>query len=545
VRGDLTWRTIPRMIADSAERYAGLEALVEPGRRLTYRDLGAVVERTSRAAIASGVRRGDRVGIWAPNIGEWIFAALGVLGAGAAIVPLNTRYKGHEAAYILRKSRSSVLFTTTDFLDTDYVALLRGAAGDDDPAVPVSGLPELREVVVLSGPAPERTTAWDDYLGGADGVPSDHARQRLDELGPDDLSDILFTSGTTGRPKGAMLTHGQTLRVFADWTEIIGLREGDRYLIVNPFFHVFGYKAGFVSAFMRGATVIPQTVFDVPAVMACIQAERVTTFPGPPTLHQAILNHPDRGAYDLSTLRLCTTGAAEVPVEMIRRMREELSYETIVTGYGLTECTGTATMSRHDDDPETISRTSGRAIPDVEVRIVDDGMHELPRGTQGEIVVRGYNVMRGYYEDPEETATTVTADGWLHTGDLGVMDERGYVAITGRKKDMFIVGGFNAYPAEIEDVLLTHPSVAEAAVVGAPDERLGEVGMAFVIPRAGATVDAQELIAWARERLANYKVPRYVEVVDRLPTNAIGKVLKYELRDRARALRPDAGTGST
>jgi acyl-CoA synthetase (AMP-forming)/AMP-acid ligase II len=310
----------------------------------------------------------------------------------------------------------------------------------------------------------------------------------------------------------------------------VGLREGDRYLIVNPFFHTFGYKAGFIACLMRGATIIPHAVFDVPAVLQRITEERVSVLPGPPTLYQSILNVEDRG--DLSSLRLAVTGAAVVPVELIKRMRSELTFETILTAYGLTESTGVVTMCRPDDDAETIANTSGCAIPDIEVRIVDDDNNELTRGEAGEIVVRGYNVMQGYFEDPDATAETIDHDGWLHTGDIGVMDEHGYVRITDRKKDMFIVGGFNAYPAEIENELVTHPAVSQAAVVGMPDERLGEVGCAFVVPRSGESIDADELIAWSRERMANYKVPRRVEVVESLPLNASGKVLKYELRDR-------------
>jgi acyl-CoA synthetase (AMP-forming)/AMP-acid ligase II len=254
--------------------------------------------------------------------------------------------------------------------------------------------------------------------------------------------------------------------------------------------------------------------------------------PGPPTLYQSILNEPSRG--DLSSLRLAVTGAAPVPVELIKRMRTELTFSTILTAYGLTESTGVVTMCRPEDDAQTISNSSGRAIPDVEVRIVDDDNKEVSPGEPGEIVVRGYNVMLGYYEDPEATAETIDADGWLHTGDIGVMDDRGYVRITDRKKDMFIVGGFNAYPAEIENELLAHQAVAQAAVVGIPDERMGEVGCAFVVPRSGESIDAEELISWARDRMANYKVPRRVEVVESLPLNASGKVLKYELRDRVK-----------
>jgi acyl-CoA synthetase (AMP-forming)/AMP-acid ligase II len=348
-----------------------------------------------------------------------------------------------------------------------------------------------------------------------------------------DLSDIIFTSGTTGRPKGAMLTHAQTLRVFADWSSIVGLSEGDRYLIVNPFFHTFGYKAGILACLMRGATIIPQAVFDVPAVLQKVTAERVSMLPGPPTLFQAILNQPDRDSYDLSSLRLAVTGAAVVPVEMIRRMREELTFKTIITAYGLTESCGTVSACSQHDDPDTIANFSGRAIPDTELRIVDDNGVEMARGEAGEVVTRGYHVMRGYFEDTDETAKAIDADGWLHTGDIGIMDERGYIRITDRKKDMFIVGGFNAYPAEIEGILLRHPALAQVAVVGVPDERLGEVGAAFVVPRPGESVDPDDVISWSRQQMANYKVPRSVYCVDQLPLNAAGKVLKYELRKQA------------
>jgi acyl-CoA synthetase (AMP-forming)/AMP-acid ligase II len=334
-----------------------------------------------------------------------------------------------------------------------------------------------------------------------------------------------------------MLRHGASVRAYTAWSDVVGLRAGDRYLIVNPFFHAFGLKAGILASLLKGATIVPHPVFDVPSVMKRVDEERITMLPGPPAIYQTILDHPDLGSYDLSSLRLSVTGAAAVPVEMIRRMREELTFRTIVTGYGLTEATGIATMCRHDDDPEIISTTSGRAIPDVEVRVVDDDGGEVPRGQPGEVVVRGYNVMAGFFENPEATAEAVDADGWLHTGDIGTMDEAGNLRITDRKKDMFITGGFNAYPVEIEGMILRHPAVGQVAVVGVPDHRMGEVAKAFVVPRAGATVDADELIAWCRDEMANYKVPRSVEVLDALPLNASGKVLKYELVERGRALR--------
>jgi acyl-CoA synthetase (AMP-forming)/AMP-acid ligase II len=364
-------------------------------------------------------------------------------------------------------------------------------------------------------------------------VPAEAARRRAEAVTPDHLSDLGFTSGTTGNPKGVMTAHGQNLQVFDTWSRGVGLREGDRYLIVGPFFHTFGYKAGWLACLIRGAAAIPHQVFDAGKVMERVERERINVLPGAPTIYQSMLAHPDFGKYDLSSLRLAVTGAAPVPVELVKRMRSELGFESVITAYGLTESCGTVTMCLPDDDPETISRTAGRALPETEVRCVDTDGKEVPRGSEGEIWVRGYNVMRGYFDDPAETAKAVDAEGWLHTGDVGVMDERGYVRITDRTKDMFIVGGFNAYPAEIESLLLQNDALSLAAVVGVPDERMGEVGVAFVVTRPGVEVDADELVAWAKEHMANYKVPRRVFVVDELPLNASGKVLKYELRERA------------
>jgi acyl-CoA synthetase (AMP-forming)/AMP-acid ligase II len=433
------------------------------------------------------------------------------------LVTLNTRFTGHEAVDIIGRSRARFLLCENGFLGVDYARSLHATGVD---------LPHLDRTIVFRGDVTDGSVGWADFLAAADDAAP------LPDVGPDDLSDIMFTSGTTGRPKGVMSTHGQTLRAFTEWSSIVGLRHGDRYLIVNPFFHTFGYKAGIVACLVRGATMVPQATFDVPAVLRRVADERITMLPGPPTIFLSILDHPARDSFDLSSLRLAVTGAAAVPVAMIHRMRDELTFTTIITGYGLTESTGVISMCRPDDDPDTISSTSGRAITDVEVRVVDDDNAEVERGTPGEIICRGYNVMPGYFEDPAATAETVDADGWLHTGDIGVMDEAGYIAITDRKKDMFIVGGFNAYPAEIEAMLHEHDAVAQVAVVGVPDERMGEVGHAFVVVRdAVSTVGlAEDLLAWSRERMANYKVPRAIHFVDALPTNAAGKVLKFALR---------------
>jgi acyl-CoA synthetase (AMP-forming)/AMP-acid ligase II len=518
------FRTIPAMVAGQAETLSEVPAIVDGSTVLTFSELAERVDEAGRALLALGVDKGDRVAIWAPNMWEWIVCALAIHSTGAVMVPVNTRYKGIEAAYLLTKSRAKLLFTVTGFLDVDYVALLRGARAE---------LSDLENVVVMRGDAPEGTLDYASFLAHASNVSESALRERAATVEPDDLADILFTSGTTGKPKGAMCTHAQNLRVFDTWSSIVGLRGGDRYLIVLPFFHSFGYKAGWFSGLMRGATVFPEPVFDVDVVLRRVQDDAITMLPGPPALYQSLLLHPDRASYDISSLRLAVTGAAVIPVELIHRMKNELGFETVITAYGLTESCGVVTMCRLDDDAETIATTSGRAIPDVEVAIVDAEGNALPVGKTGEIVVRGYNVMKGYFDAPDETTEAIDEDGWLHTGDVGSLDERGNIKITDRLKDMFIVGGFNAYPAEIENVLLQMPGVGEVAVIGVPDDRLGEVGMAFVVPAPGSSLDPSEIIAWSRDNMANFKVPRRVEVLEALPRNATGKVMKFELRERA------------
>ncbi|MFJ7156267.1 FadD3 family acyl-CoA ligase [Streptomyces sp. NPDC101118] len=532
-RGDLRWVSIPGLVRDAAVRFADREAVADGRTRISYAELGERVERAAAACLASGVEPGDRVAVWAPNTLEWIVSALGAVSAGAVLVPLNTRFKGAEAAYVLERSRARLLFVTGTFLGTSYVASLRRAAAEGTGTGPLPGLPHLEDVVVLAEDAPPSFRTWKEFLADGDSVSAAAVRERAAAVRSDAPSDIIFTSGTTGRPKGAVITHAQSLRCYQVWSELAGLREGDRYLIVNPFFHTFGYKAGIIACLMRGATMVPQPVFNVDTVLANVAAERISVLPGPPTLHQSLLDHPARDHHDLSALRLVVTGAAVVPLQLVERLRAELRIATVLTAYGLSEASGIVTMCRQGDPAEVISATSGRAIPDTEVRVVSADGTPLAPDSPGEIRVRGHNVMGGYFEDPAGTARTVTPDGWLCTGDVGVLDADGNLRITDRIKDMFIVGGFNAYPAEIEQLLGLHPDIADVAVVGVPDARLGEVGKAYAVRRPGSTLTADDLIAWSRREMANYKVPRTVEFVAELPRNASGKVLKTELRTRA------------
>ncbi|MFC3448039.1 FadD3 family acyl-CoA ligase [Amycolatopsis speibonae] len=489
--------TIPAALDEAAERFAGREALVDGEVRLTYAELARRVRQAARFFEGH-----ERIAICSPNTWHWVVAGLGALHAGATLIPVNTRFTAGETIDVLERARVSALVITGTFLGTDRLADLGSSVPGTVLRIPVEGTEEPVEGV----------TEWD----ALDGLDSDFVSQ----VEPGDVSDILFTSGTTGRSKGAMSSHRQALSVAEAWADCGELTEEDRYLVINPFFHSFGYKAGIVAAVLRGATILPQRTFDVRETLRLIETERVTVLPGAPTIHQVLLDAPERANHDLSSLRLAVTGAATVPVTLVERMQTELSFETVLTAYGLTEAV-VATMSRPGDDAKLVANYTGRATAGFEVRL----------GEHDEVLLRGPNVMLGYLDDPEATAAAVDADGWLHTGDVGVLNELGYLKIVDRIKDMYVCGGFNVYPAEIEQVLSRLDGVAESAVVGVPDHRLGEVGKAFVRLRPGAELSTEDVLARCKAELANYKIPRFVDFVAELPRNLSGKVLKRVLRE--------------
>jgi HIP---CoA ligase len=479
------WQTIPEMVLSAADRFGAAEAVVDGPLRLSFTDVVDRIRCAAGAFADFGVKKGERVAIWAPNCAEWIIAAFGIMTAGGVLVPVNTRFKAEEAADVVARSGAKAVLVQKGFLGQDFTLAL------DVPTI------DLRSGFLDAG------SPFQCHVDGSD------------------VSDVIFTSGTTGRPKGAMMNHLQTLRAYEEWATLADLRQGDRYLMINPYFHTFGLKAGLVASFLRGATMLPVAVFDVELVVELIARERISMLPGPPTLYHSLLTVADKRG--LASLRAGVTGAADIPVELVRRIRDELPFQSLMTGYGLTEA-GNVTLSRPGDTPEDVATTAGLPCEDVEVRIADDG----------EVLVRGYNVMQGYLDGPLATAEAIDDGGWLHTGDLGHFNDDGRLLIVGRKKDMFIVGGFNAYPAEIEGFLLEHPAVAQAAVIGVPDDRLGQVGKAFLVLKGGQTggVTADDLITWSRGRMAGFKVPRYVEFLDELPLNATGKVMKDQLINR-------------
>ncbi|MFC5178676.1 FadD3 family acyl-CoA ligase [Nocardioides taihuensis] len=506
---------MPALLRAAAERFGDHPAYVDGRRTLSYAELHAQVRNAAETLVDLGLEPGDRVVVWGPNGIEWVVAALATTYGGGTLVPVNSRYTATEVADIVDRTRARVVFVDDGFL---------GRTQEDD-LVAASDLGSVRAVILFRT---HRTKArmTVDSIAQEWHPDVDRAEARADAVSPDDVADILFTSGTTGRSKGAMSAHRQTIGVARAWAELGGVRHDDRYLVVNPFFHSFGYKIGIVVGLLTGATLYPVPTFDVAETMRIVERERITVFPGAPTLFQSLLAAPDRAAHDLSSLRLAVTGAAVVPVVLIERMRapapEGLGIDQVVTAFGMTEAV-VATMCRPDDSAETVATTCGRAVPGMEARIAD------PRddGT-GELLLRGDWVMLGYLDDPEATAEAIDAEGWLHTGDVGRLDEHGNLTVTDRLKDMYISGGFNVYPAEVEQALARMEGVTDVAVVGVPDERLGEVGKAYVV----GDVDPEAVVAFARGRLANFKVPRYVESVDVLPRNLSGKVLKTRLRER-------------
>ena len=501
-------RTIPQVLDRIADQFSDHDALITDDRRLTFAELRTEVRRAAAAMIDLGVAAGDRVAIWSPNTWHWVVACLATHYAGGVVVPLNTRYTANEATDILARTGAPLLVAMGEFLGADKSTELdRGS------------LPALRHIVRV--PIDKDDGTWDEFV--APGTDLNAVDTRAAAVRPDDVSDILFTSGTTGRSKGALCAHRQSLDASAAWAECGQVTSADRYLCINPFFHNFGYKAGILACLQTGATLIPQLTFDPERAMQAVQEHRITVLPGPPTIYQTLLDHPKRGDYDLTSLRFAVTGAATIPVVLIERMQAELDIDIVLTAYGLTEASGFGTMCRADDDAVTVATTCGRPIADFELRI----------GDHDEVLLRGPNVMLGYLDDPKATAAAIDADGWLHTGDVGTVDNAGNLRITDRLKDMYICGGFNVYPAEVEQALARLDGVADSAVIGVPDERLGEVGKAFIVLRPGARLDEQTVIGYAREHLANFKTPRSVEFIDALPRNPGGKVVKPLLRKRA------------
>jgi fatty-acyl-CoA synthase len=509
---------LDRAVAQFGER----EALVScaQGRRYTYAELGTAVDELARALMAAGLAAGDRIGIWSPNCVEWTLVQYATAKLGAILVNVNPAYRTSEVEYALKQSGCRMLVAAPAFKTSDYRAMVAEVR---------ASLPELERVVFLDSPD------WDALVAGASEVSADELRARSAALAPDDPINIQYTSGTTGFPKGATLTHRNILNNGYFVGEGCRYTEEDRICIPVPFYHCFGMVMGNLGATTHGAAmVIPAPAFDPVATLKACAEERCTSLYGVPTMFIAQLDHPDFAQYDLSSLRTGIMAGSPCPVEVMKRVMERMHMSEVGICYGMTETSPVSTQTAHDDPVEKRVGSVGRVHPHVEVKIVEpEGGATVARGDPGELCTRGYSVMAGYWNDPERTAEAIDADGWMHTGDLATMDDEGYINIVGRSKDMVIRGGENVYPREVEEFLYEHPGIADVQVIGVPDERFGEELMAWIIPRGGASLDAEAVREFCEGRIAHYKIPRYVKTVDAFPMTVTGKVQKFKMREQA------------
>lgn len=522
-------QTIPELLTEQ-QNFGDHPAIVDGDLRISYAELTELVRTTAKAYLARGVTRGDRVAIWSPNRAEFILAMLGAQYIGAAVVPLNTRYTGIEAAQILQRSGSCVLVLTDNFLGRSFSNMLNEALDEEAELE----LPDMRLIVNMDSEVAGNCLPWNAFLAEGEAINDAALDSAAALVTPDDVIDILYTSGTTGLPKGVMSAQRQTLGVARAWAIGAELTSNDRYAVVNPFFHGFGYKAGMTTSLLAGTTIYPIPVFDADSLLKLVEREQITVLPGVPTIFTTLLDHPKLNDYDLSSLRFAIAGATAAPDSLFHDMVNILGFKRVAQAYGLTECV-VATMSRLGEDIDHASQTTGPAVAETEIIIVDAEGNSLPTGEDGEIWLRGPNVMLGYFEDPEATAQAIDSEGWFHTGDVGRLDEHGCLKITDRIKDMFIVGGFNVYPAEVENVLRHHPAINESAVISVEDKRLGTVGRAYVLllHDADPKPTAEDITEFCKKRLANFKVPREIVFVDEFPRNATGKIQKSELREAA------------
>ena len=539
--------TIGDVLDRQADRYPEHDALVntETGARYTYREFQAAVERLGRGLMAIGIRKGDHVGIWATNYTEWVLTQFATAKIGAVLVNVNPAYRTHELAYLLEQSQANALILIGQFRNSDYVAMVNEQVPELADCAPgelrSARFPFLRNVIFIpphdgaEPPTPDGMWRWDDVLGRADAVTEQELRHRQSQCDPDDPINIQYTSGTTGNPKGAMLTHDNIVTNALHTGDAMELTEADRLCIPVPFYHCFGCVLGVLACVTHGsAMIIPSEYFDPLKTLQAVEQERCTALHGVPTMFIAQLSHPEFETFDLSSLRTGIMAGSPCPIEIMRQVIDQMGAESITIAYGLTEASPVITQTLADDDIERRVSTVGKVLPAVEVRLIDpeDG-REVEPGEQGELQTRSSMVMLGYYNMPEATAEAIDADGWLHTGDLATADEFGYYKITGRLKDMIIRGGENIYPREIEEFLYTHPKVADVQVIGVPDERYGEEVMAWVLPRPDTSLDPEEIREFCRGRIAHYKVPRYVRLTDEFPMTVTGKIQKFRMREMA------------
>ncbi len=532
--------TIGKLLDEMAERYSDNEALVYPerGLRYTYQEFNEVCRQVAKGLLKLGIRKGDNISIWAYNVPEWVVLQFATAKIGAILVTVNTSYKSAELEYILDQSDSTTLFMVKSFKDTDYVATLNAVVPELASSTPgrlnSPKLPFLKTVVFIGEDTPAGMLNFSRIMEMGDQVSDAELAAVEDTLDCHDTINMQYTSGTTGFPKGVMLTHFNLTNNGFNIGECMKFTEKDRLCIPVPFFHCFGCVLGVMVCVTHGSTMVPVEIFDPLKVLQTIEKERCTAVHGVPTMFIAELEHPDFGTFDLTSMRTGIMAGSVCPIEVMKRAVKDMHVTEITSVYGQTEASPGITQTRTEDSIELRVATVGRALPGAEVKIVDiESGATLPPGKQGELCARGYMVMKGYYKMPDETAKVIDADGWLHTGDLAIMDENGYCKITGRIKQMIIRGGENIYPREIEEFLYTHPRISDVQIYGVPDRKYGEQVMAAVILKKGAQMTEDEIRDFCRGKIANYKIPKYVKFVDSFPMTASGKIQKFKMRDMA------------
>ena len=539
---DIDGLTVGGLLDLVHERRPNDEALVYADRdlRYTYREFKEAVEGCARALMALGIEKGDHVAVWGQNVPEWVTLQFATGKVGAVLVTINPAYKSHELKYVLQQSDAAALFLTEGTKGADFIEILHGAVPElaeaEDEELSVEDLPFLKNVVLMGGEPPEGlpVTGFDEFLERVGEVSAEELRGRQASLDAEDVINMQYTSGTTGFPKGVQLTHTNIVKNAFYIGECMELGPEDRVCIPVPFFHCFGCVLGTLNTVTHEGTMVPVETFDAEKVLQAVDRERCTALLGVPTMFIAELDHPDFEGYDTSSLRTGIMAGSPCPMEVMKKVVDVMGAGEITIAYGQTESSPVITQTRTDDPLELRVSSVGRELPEVEVRIVSvETGEDCGPGEQGELWTRGYHVMRGYYKMEEKTREVVDGEGWLHTGDLAVMDEDGYVRITGRAKDMIIRGGENVYPREVEEYLYTHPDVSDVQVYGVPDERYGEQVAAAVKLRPGANLSAEDVKEYCRESIAYYKVPEYVDFVEEYPMTASGKIQKYRLREAA------------
>ncbi|AWX55976.1 AMP-binding protein [Brevibacillus brevis] len=532
--------TIGNMLDDTASKYQEKEALVyhERGLRYTFGEFQAICNQAARGFMSLGIQKGENIAIWATNVPEWVISQFATAKIGGVLVTVNTSYRVHELEYLLRQSESTTLLLMDSYRDANYLAMIQEICPElqtcEPGALQSKRLPHLKNVIYLGNERQPGMFLWSDLLERAAWVTEEERIARQATLSPDDVINMQYTSGTTGFPKGVMLSHVNIVNNAIKVAECQRLGFEDKVCIPVPFFHCFGCVMGTLACVATGATMVPVIAFDPGVVLSVVEAERCTALYGVPTMFIAELNHPTFAERDLSSLRTGIMAGSLCPIEVMKKVVDQMGIRDITIAYGQTEASPVITQTVPEDSLERKVSTVGRLHAEVEAKIIDPATGDiLPSGAQGELCTRGYLVMKGYYNMPEETVKAIDHEGWLHTGDLATVDEEGYYRITGRLKDMIIRGGENIYPREVEEFLYTHPKVLDVQIVGVPDAKYGEQVLACIRVKPHETLTEEEVRDYCEGKIAHYKIPRYIQFVDEYPMTASGKIQKFKLREQA------------